>query len=1048
MLYPKSKEKELDAVLFADPTAEYRGKPLWGWNTRVEKGELLRQIGELKEMGMGGFHIHPRTGLDIEYLGNEFFDCVKACSQKAKEEGMYLWLYDEDRWPSGYGGGKVTKNKKYRARHLVFTPFRQEDIKRKSFIADAKLVAHANGNGTLIAAYSIELEKGYLKSYRRIDNPEEADGDVWYAYVEIAEDTPWFNNEAYVNTLDKEAIVRFLEVTYEKYYEETGEEFGRSIPAIFTDEPQFEPKTCFPFAQTDKEAIFPYTDDLEKTFQETYKTSLLEHLPELFWELPEGKISKIRYWYHAHISTRFTEAFSETVGEWCRKHNIVLTGHVMMEPTLGTQTAALGEAMRSYKGFGLPGIDMLCDRREYTTAKQAQSVSHQYGREGVLSELYGVTNWDFDFRRHKLQGDWQAALGVTDRVHHLSQVTLEGEAKRDYPASIHYQVPWYKEYAYIESHFARINTALTRGICDIEIGVIHPIESYWIKFGPQDQTGGIRRQLDTGFLNFTEWMLFGLLDFDFLSESLMEEQDIEVKEGKVRIGHMQYSVIIVPDCFTLRRNTVTLLKKFKDNGGKVIFAGRIPHYIDAEESMEVEEFADGCIHVPFTKEDILGALELERKVDVRVKSIVCENHTLHEKTKYASEGERTNNLLYQLRKDGKNKWLFLCNGKEIDHEDTPLSQEVWIYIKGEYSVKVYDTLEGTISPAVCTYKEGKTIISRVLFPCDSLLLKLEPVRKEMDDTKKKTWNCTKKLKIPKKVPVTLSEPNVVVLDCAEYQLDDAKEWEENENILKIDNKLRTRLGYPLRRAAIAQPWTAQKEEQLLHTVKMRFLINADYEIENISLALENFESTRIFWNGQEVTEEAVGWFIDRKIKKCILGNIKKGKNELILEIPNGRKTNLENCYILGDFGVQVAGQEIRITKPVRELSFADWTYQGLPFYAGNVTYHIALPEPVHEILVCTTHFRNPLLKIETNRQEQKRCALPPYRTYFEKKEEPIKRIDITAYGNRINTLGCLHNCDYEMQWCGPDAWRSSGDRWSDEYQFKRMGLLRSPEVYI
>ena len=75
-------------------------------------------------------------------------------------------------------------------------------------------------------------------------------------------------------------------------------------------------------------------------------------------------------------------------------------------------------------------------------------------------------------------------------------------------------------------------------------------------------------------------MLFGLLDFDFLSESLMEEQDIEVKEGKVRIEHIQYSVIIVPDCFTLRRNTVTLLKKFKDNGGKVIFAGRIPHYTD------------------------------------------------------------------------------------------------------------------------------------------------------------------------------------------------------------------------------------------------------------------------------------------------------------------------------------------------------------------------------------------------------------------------------------------------------------------------------------
>lgn len=53
---------------------------------------------------------------------------------------------------------------------------------------------------------------------------------------------------------------------------------------------------------------------------------------------------------------------------------------------------------------------MLYDSRELNTAKQAQSAVHQYGREGMLSELYGVTGWEFDFRGHKLAGDWQAAL--------------------------------------------------------------------------------------------------------------------------------------------------------------------------------------------------------------------------------------------------------------------------------------------------------------------------------------------------------------------------------------------------------------------------------------------------------------------------------------------------------------------------------------------------------------------------------------------------------------------------------------------------------------
>lgn len=124
---------------------------------------------------------------------------------------------------------------------------------------------------------------------------------------------------------------------------------------------------------------------------------------------------------------------------------------MMEEPTLRSQTAALGEAMRSYRSFDLPGIDMLCAYFEYTTAKQAQSAVHQYGYEGMLSELYGVTGWDFDFRSHKLHGDWQAALGVTVRVHHLSWVSMAGEAKRDYPASINYQSPWFREYPLIET---------------------------------------------------------------------------------------------------------------------------------------------------------------------------------------------------------------------------------------------------------------------------------------------------------------------------------------------------------------------------------------------------------------------------------------------------------------------------------------------------------------------------------------------------------------------------------------------------------------------
>ena len=51
----------------------------------------------------------------------------------------------------------------------------------------------------------------------------------------------------------------------------------------------------------------------------------------------------------------------------------MLTGHMMAEATLESQTRALGEAMRAYRSFDIPGIDILANRYEHSTAKQAQS---------------------------------------------------------------------------------------------------------------------------------------------------------------------------------------------------------------------------------------------------------------------------------------------------------------------------------------------------------------------------------------------------------------------------------------------------------------------------------------------------------------------------------------------------------------------------------------------------------------------------------------------------------------------------------------------------
>jgi hypothetical protein len=226
--------------------------------------------------------------------------------------------------------------------------------------------------------------------------------------------------------------------------------------------------------------------------------------------------------------------------------------------------------MRSYPHFDIPGIDMLCSKIDLTTAKQCQSVVRQAGKVGMMCELDGVTGWDFDFRGHKLHGDWQAALGVTLRVPHLSWLSMKGEAKRDYPASISYQSPWYKEYHCVEDHFARVATALTRGKPVVRVGVIHPIESYWLRHGPVDQTTLKRERLESNFANITEWLIRGNIDFDFICESTLP--DFCLKGGNpLAVGNMAYEAVVVPACETLRSTTLERLEAFADAGGKLIF---------------------------------------------------------------------------------------------------------------------------------------------------------------------------------------------------------------------------------------------------------------------------------------------------------------------------------------------------------------------------------------------------------------------------------------------------------------------------------------------
>ena len=88
-------------------------------------------------------------------------------------------------------------------------------------------------------------------------------------------------------------------------------------------------------------------------------------------------------------------------------------------------------------------------------------------------------------------------------------------------------------------------------------------------------------------------------------------------------------------------------------------------------------------------------------------------------------------------------------------------------------------------------------------------------------------------------------------------------------------------------------------------LRLRITIHSDIECEGVRLALEIEEGQRILFNGQEVAVKPDGWFTDPCIQTVPLPALKKGENELILEMAFGKKTNTEWCYLLGDFGLEM-----------------------------------------------------------------------------------------------------------------------------------------------
>ncbi len=1026
---------------FAAPGAEWRGKPFWSWNGELREEELTRQVEVMKEMGLGGYFMHSRAGLITEYLGEEWFDLINAVADAGEKVGMEAWLYDEDRWPSGSAGGKVTIDEQYRMKSLYVyesAPDRMTWDEQSIALFVAKL------DGINLWAYE-EVSPNAEAVKQAIDKlaptVEDKPGAWKVLRFAIVPDAPNsnYNGTTYIDTMSYKAVYKFIDMTHEEYKRRCGDRLGKSIKGIFTDEPHR--GHCFDNLREHDGVIScatAWTDDIFDEFQKRYGYDARPILPELFYRLGGNHVAPVKLHYIDLADNLFLERFAMPINQWCKANGIEFTGHVLHEDSLMNQTVPHGSLMRFYEHMGYPGVDVLTEHnRCYWIVKQLSSAARQLDKKWLLSELYGCTGWQFDFKSHKTVGDWQALFGINLRCQHLSWYTMEGESKRDYPASILHQSPWYKDYAAVEDHFARMGVVLAAGKADCDVLVINPIESLWCQAYLGWARWIMNASPDVAPYEQRYQQLFHMLtdnhvDFDYGEEQIMRDKwslttDAQGK-ALLKIGNATYRTVLVTNMLTIRPTTLAILAEFQKAGGQVIFAGDLPAYVDAVASDAPATLAEQCCRVGYDEKEILAAIRAGSQCCVSIKN---------------AEGNAERAVFVQVRRDVDADGSVAAVVLNTDRENGRKNLMLQLAAPEGASVEEWDLESGARYAARAKCEDGMAYID---FDLDAAGTRCFVVTTEKEElftqpcyVAKQTLDITEADFAP-----VLDEQNVCVLDWCRWRWADGA-WSDAAEVLRIDGAVRDAVGIERRGGEMLQPWFAK-----LHHKQKYGEIELEYEFfidempkGTVALAGERPETNAYYINGTPLESKDINDFwVDDCFKKMYIpeGALRLGRNVVTIKVNFMRTTNIEAIYLIGDFGVKLSeiNKRTLVAAPA-QMGLGNYANYALPFYTGGMTYRI-LPEMYAGLEVgegdrvtLSAKFTGGCFKVTTADGCTQVVGWDPYEADVTEAVKAGQSIDLCVVGTRKNVFGPLHQLPAIAGACGPGNFVTGGANWTDEY---------------
>lgn len=687
---------EAEACFTTETPAEFASHVIWGWEGPMDIKTIRHDLDSIKTKGFRSVIFEAGYRLPYEYLSDEWFKAIRTAVREAKKRDLKVWIIDEGKYPSGFAGGKFSKERPdLRMKALVVMDRRE--------VKAGESLAGAPAGDKVISAVAVS-KSGLPNRCVPVNEGKfsfDAEGGDWEILL-VGPDfrtgqTRAVNNpsggkdttNSICDYLSPEAMGQFIDWTHEQYKKYIGKEFGKTVLGFRGDEPDF--------------AYTPWTPDMVEQFISRKGYDPTPYLASLLATNLSVREKRFKADYWDVWSELFAVNFFKRQADWCAENGLAHITHLNNDHNMPVCVRAGGSLFRDLSNVQIPGVDAIWNQIWPETVndfpKFASSVSHAYGKPRAFSESFAAYYTSPSIPQAKYVVDYQIVRGIN---FFEFMFWMAGSSRDNWMTD-----PGMKG---LNDYTNRATYLMAQGVPGARIAVYYPTSTLWLG----------DNAVNPDLVSISQILLQHQKDFDWVDDDAFTEALSVTGDGFRNLSGQTYSTLIIPSCDVISTSAWDKMMEFAAAGGKILFWGRKPTMLAGRSFMEPSPVPDtpDLLQEPSvswtpTVAAAMPAPEMEIILPPKPETPRRGSRTGAEEQK----PDPASFIRYTARTLTDGSLFFLFNEGEQE-----CSFKAAFDRSG--SVRTWDASSGEVSALSATADDGKTILEMTLAPWESRIISI------------------------------------------------------------------------------------------------------------------------------------------------------------------------------------------------------------------------------------------------------------------------------------------------------------------------------------